>query len=225
MMEDFNIRDSFWNLNFLYHSSHRDTLFDIADSFHLELSKPAEFFPTRYSYNTQDLNSVLDLMFLYLNSSEHDNHHIHPDWRLTSDYAPITIDISILKKHVQTKKQSLIKNSEEETHFIDELINSIKGLNIESIQSIDTLEAIIQLITNNSDRIWHKHSKIVNIIKHSKAWWDNNCHRDLDMYRQSKWLEDWKKFKGTVKKTKWNFFNGKINEIANENCSSWELMN
>ena len=49
MTKDFNIRDSFWDPNFLYHSSHRDTLFDIADSFQLEISKPAEFFPTRYS--------------------------------------------------------------------------------------------------------------------------------------------------------------------------------
>ena len=92
----------------------------------------------------------------------------------------------MLEECIQTKKQSLIKNSEEETHFIDELINSIKGLNIESIQSIDALEAIIQLLSNNIDRIWYKHSKIINITKHSKAWWDNDCCRDLDIYKQSK---------------------------------------
>jgi len=148
-MGDFNIRNSFWDLNFSYHSSYRDTLFNIANSFHLELSKHTEFFPTRYFDNTQDLSSVLDLVFLHSNSSEHDNHCIHPDWRLTSDHAPITVNISILKKHVQTKKQSSSKNSEEKTHFIDELINFIKGLNIDSIQSIDILEAIIQLLANN----------------------------------------------------------------------------
>ena len=35
MMEDFNIRDSFWNPNIPYHFSYRDTLFDITNSFHL----------------------------------------------------------------------------------------------------------------------------------------------------------------------------------------------
>ena len=38
MTEDFNIKDDSWNPNFLYYSIHRDTLMDIADSLHLELS-------------------------------------------------------------------------------------------------------------------------------------------------------------------------------------------
>ena len=101
---DFNIRDSFWDPNFPHHSSHRDTLSNIADSFHLELSKPTEFLSTRYSDNAQDLNSVLDLVFLCPNSPEHNNHCIHPDWRLISDHTSITIDISILEEYIQTKK-------------------------------------------------------------------------------------------------------------------------
>ena len=47
----FNIRDCFWDSSYLYYSSHKDTLFKTTDSFHIELSKPTEFFPTRYSDN------------------------------------------------------------------------------------------------------------------------------------------------------------------------------
>ena len=59
------------------------------------------------------------------------------------DYALITVDISIIEEHVQTKKQSLIKNSEEESQFINEFVHSLKSVNTESIQSIDTLETIV----------------------------------------------------------------------------------
>jgi len=79
MIGDFNIRDSFWDPNFLYYSSHRDTLFDITDSFQLEISKLAEFFSTRYSDNVQDSNLVLDLIFICPFSPEFNNHHICPD--------------------------------------------------------------------------------------------------------------------------------------------------
>ena len=79
LTDDFNIHDSFWDLNYPYHSLHKDTLFNIANSFNLELSRPIEPFPTRYSDNAQNSNLVLDLIFLYPNSREMNNHCIHPE--------------------------------------------------------------------------------------------------------------------------------------------------
>jgi len=77
--KNFNIRDSFWNPYFPYHFIHRDSLFDIADFFQLEISKLTKLFPTRYSNNDQDSNSVLDLIFLWLFPTEFNNHLIHSD--------------------------------------------------------------------------------------------------------------------------------------------------
>jgi len=154
MTGDFNISTCLWDPSYLFHSSHKDTLFEIADSFHVALSKPTEILPTRYSDNTQDSNSVLDLVFLHPNSMEHNNHHIHLEWRLMSDHTPITVDIHIHEEQVQTRKQSLPKNSEEEACFIKELIYSIKRLSTDPIPSMDALETIIQTFTDNIDRIW-----------------------------------------------------------------------
>jgi len=79
MMGDFNIRDSIWDFNFPFHSSHSDSLFDIADSFSLDISKPLENSPTRFSDNDHNANLVLDLVFLHLSSLEFNHYYIHPD--------------------------------------------------------------------------------------------------------------------------------------------------
>ena len=190
MTGDFNIRDCLWDPSYPFYSSHKGILFKIADFFHVVLSEPTEILPTRYSNNTQNSNLVLDLVFLHPNLTEHNNYHIHLEWRLISDHTPITIDIYIYEEQVQTRKQSLPKNSKEEAYFVKELIYSIKRLSTDPISSIDALEIIVQKFTNNIDRIWHRHSKMVNITRYSKVWWNNNCCRDLDIYRQFRQLED-----------------------------------
>ena len=100
----------------------------IADSFNLELLFPTNQVSTRYFDNNQDTNLVLDLIFLHFGSDELDNHFIHLDWRLTSDYAPLIISIPIIEEHIQTKKQIIIKDSEEERIFVKELIGAIKDI-------------------------------------------------------------------------------------------------
>jgi len=187
---DFNIRDSLWNLNFPFHSIHSDMLFDIADSFSLALSKPIENFPTRLLDNNQNSNLVLDLVFTWSSPTEFNRHHIHLDWRLSSDHTPITVNIPIRDEYIPTKQHSLIKKSDEENWFIEDFIQFIKNLNTSSIQDIKSLEEVVQLLVTNIEDIWFRHSKIVNITRHFKAWWNENCCHTLCKYQQSCSLEN-----------------------------------
>ena len=218
MTGDFNIRDSLWDLNFPFHSVYSDMLFDIADFLSLALSKPIENFPTRFFNNNQNSNSVLDFVFTQSSSTEFNWHHIYPDWRLLSDHAPITVDIPIRDKDILIKWHSLIKGSDEENWFIEDLIQLIKNLNTSSIQDVESLEEVVQLLATNIEDIWFKHSKIVNITRHSKAWWNEDCHHTLCKYQQSRSLENWKDFKSAVKKAKYSFFDKKIDKIVDKKC-------
>ena len=224
MTGNFNIRNSLWDLNFPFHSVHSDILFDIADSFSLAISKPTENFPTRFLDNDQNSNLVLDLVFLCSSFLEFNYHYIYPEWRLLSNHAPITVDISISDKNILTKQWSLIKGSNEENWFIEDLIQVIKNLNTTSIQDAESLEEVVWYLVTRIEDIWFKHLKIVNITRHFKAWWNKDCHHTLNKYQQTCSLENWKDFKSTVKKSKHTFFDDKIDEITNKKCGPWELI-
>ena len=216
MTGDFNIHDSLWNLLFPHHSSISDDLLIIADSFNLELSNPTNHVLTRYSDNEHDLNSVIDLMFLWNSTSELDNHLIHPDWRLSSNHMPLTITIPIVEKHINTSKWSIAKDSEEEATFIKGLTSSFRNINTSFILDITSLEWTVNAFTKAVEITWEKNAKTINITKHSKSWWDDSCSRDLEKYRSLKSLENWKQFHYTVKNTKQHFFDLKIQEISNK---------
>ena len=51
------------------------------------------------------------------------------------------------------------------------------------------------------------------------------CSQSLNVYRESRSLENWKNFKKVVKNVKRSFFCAKIQEIANKRKGPWELTN
>ena len=140
MADNFNIRDSNWDPIFLFHSIHSDLLTNIVDFMDLCLSKSTNQVLTRYSDNVNNSNSTINLMFLRPNLLEFNNHTIHLEYQYLSDHAPLIVDISIFEKHVLTKQCTIIKNSKEEDNFINELIISIKRIDMENLISKDALE-------------------------------------------------------------------------------------
>ena len=149
-------------------------------------------------------------MFLQCDSSELNNYLIHSEWCLISDYAPLLITISIAEENINLHKRTITKNSNEKESFIKEVITSVTKLDTSNISDIPELERVVNNFANIVDSAWMKNSKIINITKHVKSWWNDNCNKDLAKYRSSKNIEDWKAFQKTVKNTKRSFFNLKI---------------
>ena len=96
----------------------------------------------------------------------------------------------IFEGNIQTEKYTIVKDSEEEYNFINNLIEAIKDLNTDNIQSKEGLKHIVQTFANYMERIWDKHSKNFNITKNSKVWWNEDCCRILENYQYTKRLED-----------------------------------
>ena len=216
MTGDFNIRDSLWDPSFSFHSLISNDLIMIADSFDLALSSPTNSGPTRFSDTVGESNSVIDLMFLRYRSTELDNHSILPDSCLSSDHAPLLIDIPIFNEIIHTSKLTINPKSKQETEFIKDVILNFKTIDTSNIEDIKKLEQVVNLLRSIVGQAWSKNTKKSKVSKYSKQWWSESCSQALNTYRIARSLKNWKSFKKTVKDAKRSFFDKKIQEIANK---------
>jgi len=212
---DFNIRDQSWDSFFSHYLSISDDLFIIADLFNLDLLIPTNPAPTRYSDTVGELNLVIDLIFLCSGSSELNCYSIHPNWHLTLDHTPLTITIPIKEKFIQLSKFSLLKKSKEEETFVKEVIAIFKSLDTSTLLNQESLEQVVNSLVSKIDQAWNTNARKVNITKHYKKWWNEDCNHSLNEYKESRNLEDWKSSKRIVKSTKRSFFDIKIQEVTN----------
>ena len=168
MTGDFNIRDILWDPSFPHHSSISDDLMIIADSFNLTLSTSTNPSLTRFSDTAGESNSVINLIFLQYGSSELNQHLIYPDRCLSSDHAPLIINIPIDDKFINTSKLSIAPNSKQETAFVKDLITIFENIETNNIANKDNLEDIINHIGTSINWAWTKNAKRLRISKHSK---------------------------------------------------------
>ena len=57
------------------------------------------------------------------------------------------------------------------------------NINTVPLLGMENLETVVQAFIYNIKRIWHKYSKVINITKQSKAWWNHKYHTNLETYK------------------------------------------
>jgi len=117
---------------------------------------------------------------------------------------------------INTSKLSIQPNSEQETTFVEEVTSIFKNLDTSNITNKVYLENTVNHLNSLIDQAWNKNAKRSRLTKHSKQWWNKECSKSLNVYRMTRSLEDWKKFKKVVKNTKRSFFDLKIQDIVNK---------
>ena len=122
-------------------------------------------------------------------------------------------------------KLFLLKKSEQEEKFIKEVIGVFKLLDITNLGNCESLKQTVDSLAASIKQAWKSNTRRVKIMKHSKIWWNDECRQSLNIYRESRSLEDWKSFKNIIKVTKRAFFDSKIQEVANKSHGPWKLMN
>ena len=144
--------------------------------FNLNLLLSTNPVPTRYSDTVGESDSVINLMFLYSGLSKLNNYSIHPEWQLTSDHISLMVTIPIADEFVQSSKFSLPKKSEEKEAFVKEAISIIKSLDTSNLTNQESLEEVVNLFASKIKQAWNANARKVNITKHSKKWWNEDCN-------------------------------------------------
>ena len=96
----------------------------------------------------------------------------------------------------------IVKNSDEEKVFINNLIKTIRSIDTSDLLDVESLENVVLTLVCFIKRIQEENLKIVNITIHSKTWWNEKYNRDLKKYKLTKHVKNWKQFKRIVKNTK-----------------------
>ena len=169
MMENFNIRDSDWSSFYSHYPSYSNTLIKAANSFDLKLFSSVNQVLIWYTDNSNSSNSVINLVFIWPDSIEINNHFILPKSHMLSDHAFL--------QSIYLSERSLFKIGNIQSLGIVKKKKSLSlslwthwEILIHQIPSRESLEEIIQKYTRISDSIWYKISKNINITKCSKAW-------------------------------------------------------
>ena len=129
-------------------------------------------------------------MFLHHRSVELDNHSILPDSRLSSDHAPLIINIPIIEEFIPSSKFTIPPNSKHETNFIKDIISNLSKLDTSQIENINNLETTVNQLREIIDQMWVKNTKKSRYSKHSKQWWSESYRSTLLTYRTERSCEN-----------------------------------
>jgi len=75
-----------------------------------------------------------------------------------------------MEEYINTSKQSIVKDSEEEVTFIKDLTSLFRSINTSFISDITSLDRTINKFAKVVEITWEKNAKTINITKHSKSW-------------------------------------------------------
>ena len=100
------------------------------------------------------------------------------------------VSIAINEENIDSFRFSIVINSEEEASFIKKVSYAIKSIDITNLSDSNKLKEVTNSLILKIEYAWKMNSKRVNIMKHSKSWWNKEYRCALNNYRTTINLEN-----------------------------------
>ena len=198
-------------------------MIDLADSLDLVCSLLVLSVPIYYLDTDSYANSVIDLIFLGLSSSQV-LHCIGLDLRLPLNHAPLLVNLSISPENIHFSKKVLKCDSDKEGAFLFLVNIELHTFNFSDLDSIASLDLLLEAVSRVFTNAWEANARSITITTRSKKWWNNKCRSTLESYRHTRARKDWYSFCSATRSAKQSFFDNRIAEIASTNKCPWDLM-
>ena len=136
----------------------------------------------------------------------------------------MTAQIPLGETAVPRDRFLIKEGSEAEKAFLDDIGVGLGSIPRMKPDSEEATEALAKVVASTLDRAWVKHATKVGKSKGTKPWWDDKCTQAFEAYTRTRDKSEWREFRKTVRETKRQFFDRRIDEIANSNKRPWDLM-
>lgn len=211
---DFNMHHPSWSIPMGIHprpaSRHADDTCDMFLNKGMVLAFPHGDTPTHYPHNTALRVSALDLVWVDVDHCNSDDLRVtaHPDERLLSDHAPISITLPC--NPVPDIPPCIPKGSERDGTFTSALV-AIWDASLDlPVSTADELEHCSEFVFTQIQATFAKLAKPPNITRKSKPWWNQACSSAIAAYRQDSTPQNKRAYWDAVKSAKRSHYEGVI---------------
>jgi Endonuclease-reverse transcriptase len=221
MCGDFNVRHRSWDPGGPETSVHADRLLMAAGGCGLALGLPTMAGLTHFSPQWGFGDTVIDLMFIWVEDSLVLRYNIRVDVRGQSDHVPLTVVLPGPESYIPATRWTISADSDEEEAYLVAVLSRLQPLLQWRGDSMAEIDEVVKAISDVFATAWSAHAKEKCLSKNSKGWWTGACSHNLATFRASHVDEDWKQYHHTMRAAKQKFFDGRIHKVASSDQRPW----
>jgi hypothetical protein len=166
-----------------------------AGGYGLALGLPTVVGPTHFSPQQGFGNTVIDLMFIWVEDSIVLCYDILADAWGWSDHAPLTVVLPGPDSYILATRWTISADSDEEEAYVAAILSDLELLLQWRGDSTVEIDEVVKAISDVFATAWSTHAKEKRLSKNSKGWWIDACSHDLAMFCASRADEDWKQYR------------------------------